>query len=67
MALVHSPRAGKALADLVTRERLNRSNIAIAAISSAAAEAAGNGWRDVAVSTTTDDKGVIAAARSLAD
>ena len=67
VALIHSPRAGKALADLVTRDGLNRSNIAIAAISSAAAEAAGNGWRDVAVSTTTDDKGVIAAARSLAD
>lgn len=43
VAMVHSPRAGARLAELVSE----RSDIAIAAISPAAAEACGTGWRMV--------------------
>jgi uroporphyrinogen-III synthase len=63
VALVHSPRAGRALADRVAR----RSGIAIAAISRAAALAAGEGWRTVAVADRPTDTDVITAAIALAD
>lgn len=43
VAMVHSPRAGARLAELVS----DRSDTAIAAISPAAAAACGNGWRAV--------------------
>jgi len=51
VAMVHSPRAGARLAELVTE----RDKVAIAAISSAAAAACGTGWRAVqSVAMPTD-------------
>ncbi|MBW4330695.1 uroporphyrinogen-III synthase [Stakelama sp. CBK3Z-3] len=67
VALVHSPRAGEAFAALADREALNRGKIAIAAISPAAAQAVGGGWRNIAVADAISDAAVIAAATSLAD
>ncbi|MEP9402488.1 uroporphyrinogen-III synthase [Sphingomonas silueang] len=63
VALVHSPRAAARLAALVTE----RADVAVAAISEAAAGALGDGWRAVAVAARPDDAGVIAAGCTLAD
>ncbi|SOB80382.1 uroporphyrinogen-III synthase [Sphingomonas guangdongensis] len=63
VALVHSPRAGARLAKLVAERR----GIAVAAISPAAAAAAGSGWRAIAVADRPDDVATIAAALTLAD
>lgn len=63
VALVHSARAGRRLAELVP----GRSSIAVAAISAAAAEAAGSGWRAVAVAAQPTDEATIAVAFTLAD
>jgi uroporphyrinogen-III synthase len=61
VALVHSPRAGRRFADLV-RER---GSIAIAAISSAAAEAVGNGWQKVETALEPTDDALLALAARL--
>jgi uroporphyrinogen-III synthase len=58
VALLHSPRAAALLAALVE----DRASTAIAAISPAAADAAGPGWRAVAVAATPDDAALLAAA-----
>jgi uroporphyrinogen-III synthase len=63
VALVHSPRAARRLAELVD----DRSTIAIAAISAAAATAAGAGWRAVTVADRPTDPATITAALTLAD
>jgi uroporphyrinogen-III synthase len=63
IALIHSPRAGKRFAELVD----NRSSIAIAAISEAAAEAVGDGWRTVATSDRPTDDALLALAASLCE
>ena len=63
VALVHSPRAAKRLTAIV----VDRSHIAVAAISDAAATALGVGWRAVTVAERPDDAAVIAAAIALAD
>lgn len=44
VAAVHSPRAGKRLGELVDEERIDRHTVRVAAISEAAAAAAGEGW-----------------------
>jgi uroporphyrinogen-III synthase len=60
IALVHSPRAARRLAELVS----DRGSIAVAAISEAAAEAAGTGWQVVeAAQEPTDDALLALAAR----
>jgi len=60
VALIHSPRAGRRFGELVS----DRSSIAIAAISSAAAEAVGSGWLTVeAAAQPTDDALLALAAR----
>jgi uroporphyrinogen-III synthase len=60
VALVQSPRAGRRFAELVQ----DRESIAIAAISEAAAEAAGSGWQAVeAAEAPTDDALLALAAR----
>ena len=60
VVMVHSPRAGRALAELAG----DRSSIAIAAISAAAADAAGPGWAEVeAADAPTDDALLALAAR----
>jgi len=58
---IHSPRAGARLAELA---RI-RANAAIAAISPAAAEACGAGWKRVEVAERPDDKSLLALAATL--
>jgi uroporphyrinogen-III synthase len=61
LALVHSPRAGRRLAELVG----DRGTIALAAISRAAADAAGEGWSRVAIADRPTDEALLALAASL--
>ena len=61
VALVHSPRAGRRLAELVAE----RGSIAIAAISAAAGAAAGDGWQQVAVAGRPSDEALLALAARL--
>lgn len=61
VALVHSPRAGRRFAELADR----RGMIAIAAISEAAADAAGSGWQTVQVAERPTDTALLALAARL--
>jgi uroporphyrinogen-III synthase len=61
IALIHSPRAGGRWAELVE----DRSSIAIAAISDAAAHAAGDGWQVVATADQPTDDALLALAARL--
>ena len=61
VALVHSPRAGRRLAELVR----DRGNIALAALSAAAAEAAGTGWERVEAAPEPSDDALLALAARL--
>lgn len=61
VAMVHSPRAGARLAELVTK----RGGIRIAAISAAAAAACGNGWREMAAIDAPGDGALLALAAAL--
>jgi uroporphyrinogen-III synthase len=61
VVLVHSPRAGRRLAELVD----DRASIAVAAISPAAADAAGQGWQAVEAAERPDDDAVLALAARL--
>ena len=61
VAAVHSPRAGARLSELAS----NRALTAIAAISSAAAEACGRGWERVEVAAQPDDMSLLAVAAML--
>lgn len=63
IAAVHSPRAGRRLSELVA----GRSRIAIAAISPAAAEACGSGWRRVHAASQPTDAALLALAARLCD
>jgi len=63
VVLVHSPRAGRRFAELAD----DRSSIAIAAISEAAAEAVGNGWAGNEVADQPNDDALLALAASLCD
>ena len=63
VALVHSPRAGRRLAELVE----HRAPVAIAAISAAAAEAAGTGWEVVEIAERPTDDALLALAARLCD
>jgi uroporphyrinogen-III synthase len=63
VAAVHSPRAGHRLGELVAE----RSAIAIAAISPAAAEACGDGWQIVGVAAEPTDSALLALAARLCD
>ena len=60
---VHSPRAGRQLSELVDR----RSGILIAAISPAAAEACGLGWKRVHSAPQPNDAALLALAARLCD
>ena len=64
---IHSPRAGSRFAELADAVGLDRSSIKIAAISEAAAEAAGDGWETVAVADKPDDSSLLALAGKLCD
>jgi uroporphyrinogen-III synthase len=61
VALIHSPRAGRRFAELVSR----RDAIAIAAISAAAAHAVGDGWNSVAAADRPTEDALLALASSL--
>ena len=63
VVLLHSPRAGRAVAALAG----SRADIAIAALSPAVLEAAGPGWRATAVASQPTDAALLAAAATLAD
>jgi uroporphyrinogen-III synthase len=63
VALVHSPRAGARLAEVAC----NRSTIAVAAISPAAAEACGEGWESVSSVARPSDVGLLALAARLCE
>jgi uroporphyrinogen-III synthase len=61
VALIHSPRAARRLAELVA----DRASSTIAALSPAAGEAAGDGWKDVAIADQPSDEALLALAASL--
>lgn len=63
VALVHSPRAAQRLGELIA----DRSKILIAAISKAAADAAGSGWKAVKIAEHPTDEALLALARRLCD
>lgn len=56
-ALVHSPRAGARLAELVAPAE--RPRLGLAVISAAAAEACGSGWRAVGVAAAPDENALL--------
>lgn len=64
---VHSPRAGQRLAELVNRAGIDRATIRIAAISEAAAAAAGEGWAIREAAEAPDDEALLALAARLCD
>lgn len=61
VALIHSPRAGRRFAGLVRQP----ASVAIVAISKAAAEAAGEGWRSVETADQPNDDSLLALAARL--
>ena len=65
VALIHSPRAGRRFAQLADESGLNRGSIAIAAISAAAAEAAGTGWASAEAAERPGDDALLALAERL--
>jgi len=67
VALVQSARAGARLAELIADRPNDRASIAIAAISPAAAQAAGSGWERIVTAASVDSEALIDAAIALAD
>ena len=65
MPLVHSARAGSLLGAMVDASGLNRGGIRLAAISDAAAAAAGIGWQSVAVAADPRDEALLELAAKL--
>lgn len=61
VVMVHSPRAGARLAELVEE----RGRTAVAAISRAAAEACGHGWEQVATAARPDDHALLSLGHRL--
>jgi uroporphyrinogen-III synthase len=64
---VHSPRAARRLAELADDLRIDRATIRLAAISTAAATAAGTGWELIEAAETPDDAALLALAARLCD
>lgn len=64
---VHSPRAGWRLTELVDQAGIDRTSIRVAAISEAAAKAAGDGWAMCNAAETPDDPALLALAARLCD
>jgi uroporphyrinogen-III synthase len=65
IALLHSPRAGAMFAQLVENAELDRASIVIAAISPAAAAAAGTGWLASMSATEPRDEALLELASKL--
>ena len=62
---LHSPRAARQLAALASSTALDRSNIALLALSPAVASAAGEGWASVSTAGTPTDDALLALAAEL--
>ncbi len=62
-ALVHSPRAGRRLADLVSSA--DRQHITVVAISGAASDACGNGWHGRVIAGAATDAALLAGLQML--
>lgn len=65
VALIHSPRAGRRFAELVDASGLDRNTIAIAAISTEAAGAVGDGWAAVEAAEAPNDDALLALTERL--
>jgi uroporphyrinogen-III synthase len=65
LALIHSPRAGAVFARLVDEAGVPRASVPLAAISEAAAAAAGGGWRSIACAGQPRDEALLELARQL--
>jgi uroporphyrinogen-III synthase len=65
LALLHSPRAGRLLAVLTDAATISRDRVALAAISEAAAAAAGLGWRSKAIAHEPSDQALLELAVEL--
>ena len=65
VALIHSPRAARRFSELVSDNGVVRRSIAIAAISPAAADAAGSGWESVEAADRPADDALLALAARL--
>ena len=63
--LIHSSRAGSRFAELVNAQAIDRRSIIIAAISRAAAEAAGSGWAAIETAASPTDDALLALAERL--
>jgi uroporphyrinogen-III synthase len=61
VAMIHSPRAGRRLAELVR----HRSSVRVAALSPAAARAAGTGWEAIEAADQPTDEALLALAARL--
>lgn len=64
---VHSPRAAATFARLADEAALDRSSIAVAAISAAAAKATGDGWARVGIASEPNDPALLSLAAELCD
>lgn len=62
---IHSPRAGKRLRTVCEKAGIARRSIAVAAISSEAADAAGEGWQAVRAAAQPNDAALLAIASDL--
>lgn len=67
VAMIHSARAGTALADIADTYRIDRATIRIAAISPAVAHACGEGWGQIAIAGTPTDAALADEAVRLTD
>ena len=65
LAALHSPRAARLFADLADAAGIARATVGLIAISEAAAEAAGEGWRAKAVAPAPRDEALLALAANL--
>ncbi len=64
---VHSPRAGRRLAELAEQAGVDRSSVRVAAISEAARAAAGDGWERCESAAQPDETALLALAARLCD
>lgn len=65
LVLIHSPRAGREFARLAESAGIDREQVRLAAISIAAADAAGDGWRAKAVARAPRDEALLELAAGL--
>jgi uroporphyrinogen-III synthase len=67
VVMIHSPRAGQRFAELADEQSVKRGEVAIAAISKAAAEAVGGDWKRVDAADQPSDEALLALAERLCD